>query len=368
MYLRRKHVAVVMSSTPFSRRLGVLAALLAIGLLAAGAATGLPGMAVDDQPSGDEILDRVETRYETADTLSGTATVTVANETATSTATVEYAAKQPDKVAYTVEKDGETYEAGSNGSVAWAVGENRSYAREIPTDAELEAYEAGGSHDRLPDEASQYGSRTDPVAASTVTATLVETTELDGESAYVVDIEPTDDAATVAGTLWVATEDSRLLQATATDGTNETTVRVTETQFNVSIHDSTFEPPTDRVSVTTTDTYDSFDAVQSATAFTVPAYDDGSFTEATVVSRTDGQAAIQRYTVDGDTVSVITARGGAMPLDQLDGETSVTVAGRSATAVARDGRAIVVWTADGVTTAVAVEGTIADARTVAGGL
>ena len=356
-----------MSFTPFSRRLGVLAVLLAVGLLAAGAATGLPGMAVDDQPSGDEILDRVETRYDSADTLSGTATVTVENETATSTATVEYAAKQPDKVAYTIEKDGETYEAGSNGSVAWAVGENRSYARGIPTEAELEAYEAGGNHDRLPSDNSQYGSLTDPASASNVTATLVDTTDIGGESAYVVDVAPTDEAATAAGTLWIATEDSRLLRATATDGTNETTVRVTETQFNVSIHDSTFDPPADRVSVTTTDSYDTFDAVQSATDRSLPTYD-GAFTEATVISRADGQAVIQQYTVDGDTVSVITASGALIPFDQLDGETTVTVDERSATAVERDDRAVVFWTDDGVTTAVAVEGTIDDATAAAAGL
>ena len=355
----------MMTSTPFSRRLGVLAALLVVGLLAAGAATGLPGMAVDDQPSGDEILDRVETRYDSADTLSGTATVTVENATASSTATVSFAAKQPEKVAYTVEKAGITYEAGSNGSVAWAVGENRSYAREIPTEAELEAYEASGDRERLPGEASQYGSLTDPVAASNVTATLVETTEIDGESAYVVDIEPTDDAATVAGTLWVATDDSRLLQATATDGTNETTVRVSETQFNVSIHDSTFEPPADRVSVTTTDTYDSFTAVQSATELSLSSYNADTFTTATVINRANGQAVVQQYGVDGDTVSVITTSGVSMPFDQLDDETTVTIDGRSATAVERDDRAVVFWTTDGVTTAVAVEGTIEDATAAA---
>ena len=358
----------MMSSVPFSRRLGVLAALLAVGLLTAGAATGLPGMGVDDTPSGDEILDRVETRYDTADTLSGTATVTVANETATSTATVEYAAKQPEKVAYTVENADDTYRVGSNGSVAWAVGENRSYAREIPTESELAAYSERADERALPSADDTYEPMTDPVAASNVTATLVDTTDIDGEAAYVIDVAPTDEEAEKAGTLWVATEDSRLLQATATDGTNETTVRVTETQFNVSIHDSTFDPPADRVSVTTTDSYDSFEAVQSATELSLPAYEDGAFTEASVISRAEGQAVVQQYAVDADTVSVITASGASLPLDQLDAERTVTVDGRSASAVTQDDRAVVFWIDEGVTTAVAVEGTVDDATAAAAGL
>ena len=359
----------MMATSSFSRRFGVAAALVVIGLLAAGAATGLSGMAAEEQPSGDEILDRLETRYDTAETISGTATVTVANETASSTATVDYAAKQPDKVAYTVENAGDTYEAGSNGSVAWAVGENRSFARELPTEGDIAEYETAADRGTVPAVADDYGSMTEPVSASNVTATRVETVELDGQSAYVVEIEPTDEsAASASGTLWVATDDSRLLQATATDGTNETTVRVTETRFNVSIHDSTFEPPADRVSVTTTDSYDSFDAVRSATELSVPAYDAGEFTTATVVSRADGTAVIQQYAVDDDTVSVITAAGGSTPVDRLSGETTVTVGERSASAVEQDGRAVVFWTADGVTTAVAVEGTIEDAQAAAADL
>ena len=358
----------MMATSSFSRRFGVVVVLLAVGLLAAGAATGLPGLAVDDKPSGDELLDRVETRYETAETISGTATVTVENETATSTASVEYAAKQPDKVAYTVEKAGETYEAGSNGSVGWAVGENRSYARELPTAAEIAEYRAA-DRGTVPAVADDYGSMTEPVGASNVTATRVDTVEIDGQSAYVVEIEPTDEsAASASGTLWIATDDSRLLKATATDGTNETTVRVSETRFNVSIHDSTFEPPADRLSVTTTDSYDSVEAVRSATELSVPAYEAGEFTTATVVSRADGTAVIQRYAVDDETVSVITATGGSTPLDRLDGETTVTVNERSVSAVEQDGRAVVFWTDDKVTTAVAVEGTIEDAQAAATGL
>lgn len=206
------------------------------------------------------------------------------------------------------------------------------------------------------------------MATENVTATLVETTEMNGEPVYVVAIESTaEQAAQASSTIWVTTEDYKVLQMTATDGTNETTVEVTETQFNVSIHDSTFDPPTDRVSVTTTETYDSFDAVQSATELPLPEYT-GEFTEATQLNRADGEAIIQQYDTTDGTVSVITATGAASYLHRLDSGTNVTVDGQSATAVERDGRATVVWTEDGVTTAVAVDGTIDDATTAPGDL
>lgn len=342
-----------MKQSRLSRRLAVVAVVLTLGVVAAGAAAGLPGMTPTEQPSGDDVLEEVETRYNSAETVVGAATVTVSNESDTTTATVEYAAKAPDKVAYTVSKNGDTYEAGSNGSVAWAVGPDRAYARDLPTEGELDEY-------RQP---------TEPVPETNVTATLVETTELDGESVYVVETTPTDASAKDGtATLWVATDDSRVLKMQATDGTNETVVRVTETQFDVNIHNSTFEPPTDRVSVTTTETYASFSSVQSATDLSLPRYDSGEFSNATVVSRADGQAVFQQYDTATGTVSVITADGAAQYLDRLESNTTVEVDGQSATAVTRDGRATVVWTTDGTTTAVAVTGTIEDAQEAATGL
>ena len=342
-----------MDQTMLRRRLALVAVVLTLGVMAVGAATGLPGMTSTDQPTGEEIVDDIETRYDAAETVTGTATVTVSNETDTTTATVEYAAKSPDKVAYTVSKNGETYEAGSNGSVGWAVGPDRAYARELPTEGEIEGYEQP----------------TDPAPESNVTATLVETTELDGESVYVVETTPTDESATDAsGTLWVATDDSRVLKVQATDGTNETVARITETNFDVSIHDSTFEPPTDRVALTTSETFESYAAVQSATELAVPNYESGEFNNATLVSRANGQAVFQQYDTASGPVSVITANGASQYIDRLESNTTVTVDGQSATAVTRDGRATVVWTTDGTTTAVAVTGTVADAQVAANGL
>jgi len=336
-----------------SRQAVLLIAIVGIGLVAAGAATGLPGMAQMDQPSGDEILDDVEQRYDDAETLTGTAEVTVSNDSEMKEATVDFAFAEPDQFRFVIEKDDETSEVGSNGSVVWAVGDDKSFAREIPADSEFEDRE--GPDDFVPDE--------------NVSAELVDTTELNGEEAYVVELTPTDEAPEkyedVESTIWVAQDDSRVLQVETTDGDKETTVEVTDQQFDVSIHESTFEPPEDRVEVTMTERYDSFDSLQDATDLDVPEYDDGEFEEATEYSSADGQAVIQQYTTDEGDVQIITATGTEDRLDDVEDGESVTVDGEDATAVERDDRSIVFWTDDEVTTGVVVDGSVDDAIEVA---
>lgn len=336
-----------------SRRAVLLIAIVGIGLVAAGAATGLPGVAQMDQPSGDEILDDVEQRYDEAETVTGTAAVTVSNDSETTEATVDFATKDPDKFRATVETDDSTYEAGSNGSVVWAVGEDESFAREVPSDEAFQDH-----HEMMTGSVSEN-----------VSAELVETTELDGEEAYVVELTPTDEAdekyEDLEATLWVSTDDSRVLQLTATDGATETTVEVTETQFDVSIHDSTFEPPEDRVAVTTSESYESIDSLQEATDLELPSYDGGEFQGATQLTSADGEAVIQEYATDDGEVRIITATGAEDRLNDVEDGESVTVDGEDATAVERDDRSIVFWTDDEVTTGVVVDGSVDDAVSVA---
>ena len=326
-------------------------AVVVVGLVAAGVATGLPG--ADSQPTGEAVLDDVEQRYDDADTLTGTAEVTVSNDSETKTAAVDFAFAEPEKFRFVIEKDDTTSEVGSNGSVVWAVGEEESFARELPAESEYEDYER--PDDFVPDE--------------DVEAELVDTTELNGEEAYVIELTPTDEAdekyEDVESTVWVSTDDSRVLQFEATDGETETTVEVTDQQFDVSIHDSTFEPPEDRVAVTTTESYDSFDDLEASTDLAVSSYDDGEFEEATEISRADGQAVIQQYATDDGDVQVITATGAEDRLGDVEDGESVTVDGEDATAVEREDRTVVFWTDDGVTTGVVVEGSVDDATEVA---
>ena len=332
-----------------SRQAAVVIAVVVVGLVAAGAATGLPGG--DSQPTGEAVLDDVEQRYDDAETLTGTAEVTVENDSETEDATVDFAFAEPDKFRFVIENDDATSEVGSNGGVVWAVGDEKSVARDIPANGEYDDHEG----------------MTEPIGEN-VSADVVETTDLDGEEAYVVELTPTDEAAEkyqdAEATLWVSTDDARVLQMTATDGDTETTVVVTDQQFDVSVHDSTFEPPEDRVSVTTSETYDSFESLQEATDLDVPSYD-GDFETATEISQADGQAVLQEYATDDGAVQIVTATGATDRLGEVEEGTSVTVDGEDATAVEREDRSTVFWTDGEVTTGVIVEGSVDDAVSVA---
>ncbi|ATW88370.1 outer membrane lipoprotein-sorting protein [Halohasta litchfieldiae] len=343
-----------------NRGAAVLAAVVAIGLVVAGVAVGVPAAAELQQPSGDEIIEDVEQRYDEAETVTGTAEITVTNDSETKAATVDFATKEPDKFRIAGETDdGESFEAGSNGSVGWFVGEDNSYAREIPAEGDHHEYHENGDH---------HGMMTDPVG-ETVDAELVDTTEIDGEEAYVVELTPTEEATedhhNMETTLWVSTEDSRVLQVTASDDSKEVTAEITETEFDVSVHDSTFEPPEDRVSVTSSETYESFEDLEASTDLPIPSYDDGEFEEATHFTSADGEAVIQEYETDDGEVQVITATGAEDRLSEVDDGERVTVDGEDATAVDRDDRTVVFWTDEDVTTGVVVDGSVDDAVAVA---
>ncbi|MFY4813338.1 LolA family protein [Haloarcula sp. AONF1] len=330
------------------RRVAIVAVFVTIGLLAAGAVAGVSGLSQMGQPSGDDVLDQTEQRYDAAETITGTATVTVTNESASKTATVEYAAAEPNKTWAAVTSENRSYEMGTNGTVVWAVGENQSYAREL-TEGSVAMNDTA-----------------DPVPEENVTATLRGTEEVNGESAYVLDLEPTNESIDAPNsTLWVDTEDYHVHKMTTDDGTNRTELIVEETNFNVSIDDSQFAPPADRVAVTTVETYDSYDAAQSATDLDLPEYENRTFDEARYISRPESTAVAQQYDADGENVTVLTATGASSYLDDVENGTAVQVNGQNATAIQRDDRAVVYWTEDDVTTGVVVEGTTDEAVAVA---
>jgi outer membrane lipoprotein-sorting protein len=167
--------------------------------------------------------------------------------------------------------------------------------------------------------------------------------------------------------LWVAQDDYRVVRAVTTDGTNRTVVAVESTAFNVSIHESTFEPPNNRIALTTHDQYDDFAAAQQATDLSLPRLD-GTFAEASVTVRQNETIVGQRYVTDDGNVSIVSTTA----TDRFDrvseNASTTTIDGQTVTVTTAEDRAIAAWTDDGVTTAVVVEGSTDRAVAVAGDL
>ncbi|MFD1599666.1 LolA family protein [Halobellus rarus] len=346
-----------------------LVVLVAVALALAGSAAVTGAIGPFQQPSGDEVLDRVEERYESAESITTTAAVTIENESASTTATVEVAAAD-NRSRTVVTHDGATYRVGSNGSVVWAVGPNRSAAWSADDLAEGDreavarpAGPAGVTSSEHSERLSRHGHPT--VNASNVTATLVGTPSVDGVDTYEVELtHPEADGST---SLWVAQDDYRVVRAVATDGTNRTVVSVESTAFDVSIHDSTFDPPTDRVALSTFERHDDFAAAQSATDLTLPRLD-GTFAEATVTVRQGETIVAQRYVTDGGNVSIVSTTA-ADRFDRLaENASTTTVDNRTVTVSTAENRSVAAWSEDGVTTAVVVEGSTDRAIEIAGRL
>jgi outer membrane lipoprotein-sorting protein len=272
-----------------------------------------------------------------------TADVTASNGSANHTSTVEFAAAG-NRSRTVVSTDNATYRTGVNETVAWYVGPNRSIAWERGAVAP-----APDGNASLPAAPSNWSADD-----ANLSVTYLRRGSDDGTDAHVVEAVP-EDSETVEATVWVATDDSRLLRLEWTDGTNTTVVDYRETRFNTSIHGSTFDPPGDRLSITAVDRYDAFGATQANTSLDLPRLD-AEFRNATVLARAEGTHVAQTYRDDGDDVTVVsttTDRGFDRSAENVS---RVTVNGHDANVTTVRGTAVVYWTDGDVTTAVAVEG------------
>lgn len=347
-----------MSSGSGGRRglTGLFVVVLVVVLVGSAAVTGTIGPT--QEPSGDEVLDRVEQRYETAETVTSVATITVENDSESVTATVEVAAAADNRSRTVITQDETTYRMGSNGTVVWTVGPNRSAAwpvEALEADAKDAAVRPAASEDVMPSEhgVDLYSEGTPTVNASNVSATLVGTPTVDGTSTYELELShPEVDGTT---SLWVSQEDYSVVRAVATDGTNRTVVSVESTEFNVSIHESTFDPPSDRIGVSTVDQYDEFEAAQSATELTLPRLD-GSFAEATVTVRQNETIVGQQYVRADGNVSIISTTADDRFDRMTENASTTTIEGQTVTVTTAEDRAIAAWSDDGVTTVVVVDG------------
>ena len=335
----------------------VLVLVAVAGLVVGGAAV----MAAQAQPTGDEILDRVQTTYENAETVTGSATVTVENESATETADVEFAAADPNLTRIAVTKNDRTVVVGTNGTVAWAYDETTGMLRTW-TEDDRERMESrfDASDAAHPWNSSAEWNHTPTEDESAYTAVREGTETVNGIETTVVRVEPTNDSLDVTGTLWVDPEDWTVVKQRVTDGTNETVVTYRDVQFNVSIHESTFEPPTERTPGSTgfgATSYDTFESLQSNTSLDLPVLTASgyAFERGAVRAVGDDVTVAQEYTNGSETVVLVASTRMELPEEAGNG-TSVTVDGTAATLGTVRGQTVVWWQRGDLTYAVFADG------------
>jgi outer membrane lipoprotein-sorting protein len=325
------------------------------GLVVGGAAV----MATQAPPSGDEIVENVETAYANAETVTGAATVTVSNESTTETAEVEFAAAD-ERARVVVTRDGDTAMVGTNGTVAWAYD---------PATGALQVWNES-DRDRLLDQydvpdGEQAWNGSVAWNDSAYTATREATETLNGTETTRVRLEPTNESLDMSATIWVDTEDWTVLRQRVTDGTNATRVDYRDVRFNASVHESTFEPPTGDASVVTgygVTSYDGFAAAQANTSVDLPVLNASAYTfqRAAVTTVGEETTVAQTYANDSERVLLVATTGTDLP-DVDENATRVTVDGVNATLTTVRGQTAVWWQRDGLTYAVVAD---ADAERV----
>lgn len=347
-----------MTGIPGSRRVGtVLVLIVVLASVGSATASGLTGQA--QTPSGDEILERVEQRYETADTVAGRAVVTTTNGSATVSSNVSFAFARPDSSRFVFERDGETFRTGSNGTVAWVVGPQGS----VVWDPDV----IGRRDVELPTESAGAVSLAAPVGldAGNLTGTLVGSRTLDGTPTYEVRVQQPGNRTNATTRVWVTKANYTVRRVVTTDGANRTVVDVTQVWFDVSIHESTFQPPADRIDAPSFARYDTYEEAQNATTFDLPRLEDGTLSDATVTTQGGETIVVQRYEYDGANVTLVSTTATGRLQGVVENATNVRINGRDAAVARRDSGFVVVWTEDDVSNAVVVPGSAERAVAVA---
>lgn len=344
--------------------------VLAFAMVGAAAVAGVT-LAAPNPPSGETILDDAESKYESADSVVGEMTVTVANDTKSETRAISYAATDDNESKVTVETDNGTVVVGTNGTVGWVHSERTGLTRVFDLDELRNATEnesawnqssfaerwndsagenrtmswdgnySNASHWNASDHSNWGANWTD----ENTTAERVGTETIDGTEAYVVEVEPNDDRAEGTLTVWVATENSVILKQQFETENATTTARYTETNFNVSVADSTFDPPAVG-SITPGTAVENFDTLQDATEIDLPELTDEryEFERGSTVVYGDSVVVVQQYT-GPQNVSLVSTTAEELP-GQAENATETTVAGVTVNVTETD-RGVAVWWSDG---------------------
>ena len=328
--------------------------LAAVVFVAVAAVVG--GAAMADGPTGEAVLEDVEQRYDGAESVVGTATVVATNGTVTESAEVEFVTAD-EKSRITVHYDERTAVFGTNGSVGWVY---------EPTTGVTRTYDNDTKEKRIEQKLIELRDRYEENAESERTGT--ET--VGGEEAHVVEVTSTNESVDETATFWVSTEDSEVLKAEATGENGTATVTFEETEFGASVHESTFEPPSETgelVPGADREEFDSLGEAESATEMTVPDLRERyEFEEAVVASYEDETTVTAEYDTDAGTVYVGVTTSDTFDADaESDRGETVDIGEKAATAVESQRGSVVYWEDGDETTAVVTRGPRSTALEVA---
>ena len=331
-------------------------AVVAVLFLAvAGAAVA--GAAVQSQsaPSGDEILENVERTYGNAESVTGTANVTVENETRSTTAQVEFAYAEPNRTRLAVTHEGRTMLLGTNGTAAWAYDPTTTQVRVWDED------DRAAMRERMDEDDTRYEAANPNATWSeeNYTATRTGTETVAGVETAVVELEPANESLRGQTTLWVDTGNWTVVRQRVAVGDNETVATFRDVRFNVSVHESTFEPPTDEAAdlpSASQTRYGSFEAAQSNTSLSLPTLGDAAFDGATVTDARGETTVAQRYATDDASALLVTSTASDLPMEAGGANaTAVDLDGQTATVTSVRGQTVVAWETDGLTYAVVTD-------------
>ena len=333
---------------------GAVAAVVVVGALVIVGVAAVAGLGLADvsDPSGGEILDDAEQRYEDADTVAGAATVTVANDTETREYDTSFTFGEDNASRVSMTGENRTVVAGTNGTVAWVHDERTGITRVVSNDSHGNHTDVAGPNASAADgrNASTYDNETIRDAGERIRSVALDWTEenttatregretLDGADAWVVAVEPNNASREGSITHWIGVNSSKVLKSEYDRPDGTMTVEYTDTRFDVSVADSTFEPPESE----TGPVFDSVAALQDATDMTVPELDNASYTfdEGRIVGF-GGETAIATYDGPENVTLVATTADPEPP----EGENTTTeeVAGVSVNVTETDDGVAVTW-------------------------
>lgn len=315
-----------------------------------GVALGGMAMAQNGPPSAEDVLGDAKERYASAETIVGSATVTVANDSANRTVEVSFAVADDNRSRVSVTARNRTLLVGSNGTVGWVHDERTGLTRtyDVPAyNRTTNATEWAASHRW--NESAMRALLRDWTPENT-TAERAGTERVDGTEAHVVRIEPVDVGRNGTLTLWIHTEEATLLKAELARDERTATVTYENVRFNVSVADSTFQPPGIAPPGGAT-VVDSFGALTERTRFDLPELnaDEYEFETGSTVVYGNATAAIQGYAGPVNVTLVTTTEngravmGGALP-ERGD---AVRIGGVNATVAETERGVVVSWRAGG---------------------